>query len=61
LMVHALKNAVHDGDIEAGKDIIHFCKTRRVLLHVTIEELDLLITKRDYEMMKLLIKNFVYY
>ena len=60
LMVHALQSSIHDGDKQAVCDIVDFCTLKRVILHITQTEVDLLIIKRDYEMMKLLIKSLVY-
>jgi hypothetical protein len=60
LMVNALAVTIKDGDHDAVLDIIKFCKSRRILLHVSVSTLRVMIKAGDYHMMMLLIQNFCY-
>jgi len=56
-----MEQTVVDGDTHAVSDIIQFCKDFLILLNINYKTLKTMMDKRDYEMMKLLIENNIYY
>jgi hypothetical protein len=61
LMIAALAVTVIDGDREAVEDILKFCKERRILLNIDEATASCLNEKKDYEMMRMCIENYVYF
>ena len=59
LMVQSLAAAVKDNDEQAVSDILEFCNENRILLHVTEAIVFGINLSQNYDMMRVLIRNFI--